>query len=1307
VSTLIVFCGSVHSLHAGAVLRLGDILLAEPSSSSISVYRPSTGTKTLISQGGLLAPANKTVGVALARDGDIIVVQRAVGLIRINPVTGAQSVLSDGGFFSDPWALVVDEETGDIYVADSGYDNDRPEINGPGKIIRVNPATGVQELIASGTSCTAFPVNKACLNTTLAGAYIAHPYGIAIDYTTNPSTLVVADMSSFDGRGAIYRLEPLPGGAQTLLWGPASAVPAPQVPQAFPLECPMGIAVEPNGNLLTTVFTFPVPAAPMVPPPAGTFYGCASPGIFRVDLANNVQRIVNANAPAWQPNRSYMVGEVIRHTTSVSTSHVHQVVTAGVSQGTAPAWNTTSGGVTADGSVIWQNAAPGGNWLIPFGLDTEPSPTPGDPLRYNVIVGDEGYSMLFRLSASGDYIPAPGPLLTGTPSITSLDVITFTPVGGFKTEPFRLNGQPTGTLATGTTQITLTLETSENATCRYGTTAGVPYGLLTASFTSTGSTSHATLVTGLSNGNGYDYYVRCVDEAENVNTDDFIISFAIPHPPFSGPVAAYNFDQGSGSILADLSGNGHNGAISGATWNLSGRHGRALNFDGINDWVTVQPTSLLNLIDGMTVEAWVFPTNANGVRDIVIKEGASDHYNLYSRNAQGRVETNVLVGGSNQTASAFALVANTWTHVAGTYDGTVLRLFINGVEMATRTSVGSIATSSGPLRIGGNSLWGEFFRGRLDDLRIYNRALSPSEILTDMDTPVGGTYQDTTAPFRSSGAPSGAQPWGTTQVTLQVSTSENATCRYSTVAGTAYSAMTTTFATTGSTAHSNAVTGLTTGSYTFYVRCTDSVGNINTSDFPISFSVAGAVSVSSTFGGTPQNPLVENGRWDSPGSWADMQKSAGAFATGLNALARLATPTMPGDQYSEITYDRDPGAFSWVGVATRVQGPGNGSGYLAIVYAGEIRLYRADDTGSLTFTQLASVSVNITVAPRRLRMESQGNNHRIYFNGNQVLSHTASGTVYMTGQPGIAASVFGGPQAKILSFVAGNISVAASDITPPYRFGGEPTGVLPWGSTEATLHLTTGEPAVCRYSLLAGVPFESMSDTFTTTGSTTHKTVVNGLENDAVYNFRVRCVDSSSNSNTDDFVIGFSVAGPFTISSQFIGQEMPLSENGTWDSPGAWADLQKNNGAFAPGLNALGRLVISAITPQQYSQITYEQDPGTLGWVGVAARIQGASSGSCYLAIVFAGEVRLYRTEDSGSLNFTQLAGAAVEAGAGPRQLRLEAENNELRVYFNGTEVINHTAFGTVYTIGQPGIAASVFGGPQVRILSFAAGDLQ
>jgi hypothetical protein len=232
--------------------------------------------------------------------------------------------------------------------------------------------------------------------------------------------------------------------------------------------------------------------------------------------------------------------------------------------------------------------------------------------------------------------------------------------------------------------------------------------------------------------------VRCQDGAGNANGSDFTISFSVGQPAGVGLVAAYGFSEGSGSSVSDASGNGQIGTISGASWSTQGRFGNALSFDGVNDWVTVNSSSLLSLTTGMTVEAWVFPTAANKGRNVLIKEGVNrDIYNLYSRSGGNKSEIFAHIGGSNRSAESDAVPLNQWTHIAGTYDGTALRLYINGVQVAINTlASGSITTSTQPLRFGGNSIWGEFFQGLIDEIRIYNRALTPAEIQADMVTPI-------------------------------------------------------------------------------------------------------------------------------------------------------------------------------------------------------------------------------------------------------------------------------------------------------------------------------------------------------------------------------------------------------------------------------------------------------------------------------------------------------------------------------------------------------------------------------------------
>ena len=87
-------------------------------------------------------------------------------------------------------------------------------------------------------------------------------------------------------------------------------------------------------------------------------------------------------------------------------------------------------------------------------------------------------------------------------------------------------------------------------------------------------------------------------------------------------------------------------------------------------------------------------------------------------------------------AGSTSLPLNTWSHLATTYDGVTLNLFVNGVQVGSRAVSGAIVASAGVLRIGGNSVWGQYFRGRIDEVRIYSRPLGIAEIQQDMQTPV-------------------------------------------------------------------------------------------------------------------------------------------------------------------------------------------------------------------------------------------------------------------------------------------------------------------------------------------------------------------------------------------------------------------------------------------------------------------------------------------------------------------------------------------------------------------------------------------
>jgi glucose/arabinose dehydrogenase len=453
-----------------------------------------------------------------------------------------------------------------------------------------------------------------------------------------------------------------------------------------------------------------------------------------------------------------------------------------------------------------------------------------DQYQGALFFSDAVRNQIWVMYKGSDGLPDPanlGSFLLGAASPTDLktgpggDLFYADPNGGtirrisFAKPVSRSNGQPTGILSAGIAQATLSLNTDQNATCRFATAAGTAYASMANTFAVTGTTTHSSNLSGLVAGNTYTFYVRCEGAHGNTNVDDFVIGFS------------------------------------------------------------------------------------------VAKAG------------------------------------------------------------------------------------------------------------------------DSTPPVRSNGQPAGTLAAGTTQTSLGLTTDENATCRYATTAGVAYASMPNTFSSTGGITHATLVSGLTNGgNYSYYVRCQDASGNANTDDFAITFSVGAGTTggsgsaATSSFSGT-EDPLFENGMWDTPGSWTSLHKNNGVYSTNTFSAARLVTPVVGADQYAEITYDQDPGSASWPGVLTRVQSAGNGSGYLAIAYAGQVRLYRADDNGSLNFPSLASANVNVGTAPRRLRLESQGNVHRIYFNGTLMLTYTDS--TYTSGQPGIADSVFGGPTVRILSFAGGTL----------------------------------------------------------------------------------------------------------------------------------------------------------------------------------------------------------------------------------------------------------------------------------------------
>ena len=296
-----------------------------------------------------------------------------------------------------------------------------------------------------------------------------------------------------------------------------------------------------------------------------------------------------------------------------------------------------------------------------------------------------------------------------------------------------------------------------------------------------------------------------------------------------GLVAAYSFDEGSGALLGDGSSNANTGTIANGAWTTSGRFGNALTFNGTSTMVTVPDSASLDLTNAMTLEAWVYPTALSDWRTVIMKENATSHvYLMYASDNAPYPAAYVRTNGTEQSAPGTnPLPLNAWSHLAATYNGSVLRIYVNGTQVASTTVTGSIDTSTQPLQIGGNSVWGEYFAGRIDELRIYNRALSASEIAADMNAPIGSGSGDTQSPTAPSNLVATAISSSQVNLSWTGSTDNVAVATYLVercfVAGCSAFAQ---IASTTSTSYSNTALSAST-SYTYRIRAADAAGNLS------------------------------------------------------------------------------------------------------------------------------------------------------------------------------------------------------------------------------------------------------------------------------------------------------------------------------------------------------------------------------------------------------------------------------------------------------------------------------------------------
>lgn len=279
---------------------------------------------------------------------------------------------------------------------------------------------------------------------------------------------------------------------------------------------------------------------------------------------------------------------------------------------------------------------------------------------------------------------------------------------------------------------------STTVTFEYGTTTN--YGqTVTASQSPVTGTTNVNVsagITGLTAGTTYHFRVKAVNSVGTTYGDDK--SFTTPYspPPTNGLVGYWPFTGNAN----DASGNNHHGTVNGAslTTERFGAANGAYSFDGVNDYIAIAPSSLVDNETAATLSFW-------------LKRGVDDDYGLPIHTGnQGRIQTSVsknsvsvgVTTNSNYDGSApsefgvtYEFIQTQWNHIILRYDGTskTLQIFLNGELKKETFAEGNIWAAQGCyLAFGVYYLFGSphhgYYKGILDDVRLYKRALSYSEI---------------------------------------------------------------------------------------------------------------------------------------------------------------------------------------------------------------------------------------------------------------------------------------------------------------------------------------------------------------------------------------------------------------------------------------------------------------------------------------------------------------------------------------------------------------------------------------------------
>jgi hypothetical protein len=185
----------------------------------------------------------------------------------------------------------------------------------------------------------------------------------------------------------------------------------------------------------------------------------------------------------------------------------------------------------------------------------------------------------------------------------------------------------------------------------------------------------------------------------------------------TGSILSFPLDENSGNTATDQSGKGNDADIYGASW-VTGIMGTALSFDGVDDYLEIINSDILESVNALTISAWI-----KGGSDTSLAYFISTHgFGVWQQGAFAGLAISVTATNS----AGGAILLNQWTFITGTYNGVDIQFYVNGILQATQNHPGVMATGGRNFTIAyfNNNYWD----GTIDELNIWNRILSPTEI---------------------------------------------------------------------------------------------------------------------------------------------------------------------------------------------------------------------------------------------------------------------------------------------------------------------------------------------------------------------------------------------------------------------------------------------------------------------------------------------------------------------------------------------------------------------------------------------------